>query len=215
MENSKSKIIFITTQPETIEPILKSFPYYKAKDILDFHTINLRDFGIGKHHSIDGRPAGGGDGMILRVDCVHAAIETAKDKCKKPYVIGLCPKGNMLQQKLVNQLSQSKQDLIFVCGRFGGFDERCYAYFDTHISVGQYVLSSGDLPALMITDSILRQIPGILGNPISASKDSFATGDDELEWPQYTSPDLYENQHIPSVLKSGDPKKIEAYFKAK
>ncbi len=212
MGNSKSKIIFITTQPETIAPILKSFPYYKADKIIDFEILNLRDFGVGKHHSIDGRPTGGGDGMILRVDCIHRAIELAKETCQKSYVIGLCPKGEVLQQSTVNSLSQNKQDLIFVCGRFGGFDERCYTYFDTHISVGKYILSSGDIPALMITDAVLRQIPGVLGNPVSASHDSFSSGEQDIERPQFTKPDSYLDQKTPEVLKSGDPKQIKEYF---
>ena len=127
MESSKPKFIFVTTQPSVIEDALKGFPFSKAIKLFDFECVALRDFGFGKHHTIDGRPAGGGDGMILRVDTVHKAIQHAKSLTRNPFVIGLCPKGELVTQNKIVELSREEKDFIFVCGRFGGFDHRCYA----------------------------------------------------------------------------------------
>lgn len=172
-----------------------------------FELINLRQFANDRHGSIDARPYGGGDGMVMRPDCLAAAL---RGRPSDAVVVAPSPRGELWTHAQALQLSRSKRPLIFVCGRFGGIDERFYTrYVDCEYSLGHFVLSGGELAALTMVDSMLRLIPGVLGNARSATDDSFAEGSQGgLEHPLYTKPQVFEGLEVPEVLRSGDHKKI-------
>lgn len=174
---------------------------------IQFETIPLRDFSTDKRKNVDDRPAGGGDGMILRADITEKAILSVKNQ--DSFVVHLTPTGKVFEHKIARQLSQKKH-LIFLCGRYGGFDQRVIQkHVDLNLSIGDFVLSGGELPCMCVIDSICRFLPHVLGNENSAASDSFE--DLLLEAPQYTKPLEFSGQKIPEILFSGDHKKISAY----
>lgn len=185
---------------------------------IELNIINLRDFGLGSYKQVDDKPYGGGAGMLFRVDVLSRVISFAKKKAKKKHrVIILCPTGEKFRQKLASDYSKL-DELILVCGHYEGFDHRIYQYADEIISVGDYVLSGGEIGAMAIIDSVSRLKSGVLGNPNSLNDESFnADSSDQsktiTEYPQYTRPEEFENQKVPEVLLSGDPKKIALWQK--
>lgn len=184
---------------------------WKAQEIgaAKLTTIQLRDFGIGPRKQVDDTPYGGGDGMLLKPEPLFAAIESALPKAnsakaasKKPKVLLMTPRGKRWTQSMAQEYASSNDDYVFVCGRYEGYDERIVALVDQEISVGDYVLTGGELPAMTIIDSIVRLLPGVLGGEESAAIESFADGE-TLEFPQYTRPEDFRGMKVPTVLLSG------------
>lgn len=182
------------------------------KGLLEFTTHNLRQYAIDRHGTVDGRPFGGGDGMVLRPEPLARAIQDLKQSASRPlHVIMPSPAGLSWQEKEVNRLAHSIascRDLVFVCGRFAGIDQRFIdRYVDEEFSMGDFVVSGGELPALMMIDSMLRKRPGVLGHSESAAQDSFADIG-HLEHPLYTRPNVFEGEQVPEALLSGDHSRI-------
>lgn len=177
------------------------------KNLISLDTVFLRDFALDTRRNVDDHPAGGGDGMVLRADVAKRALDSVHTP--QATVILTSPRGKVFSHQMAKELSQ-KSHLIFLCGRYAGFDERFVRQY-THLSVsiGDFVLSGGELAAMCLIDAIARQVPGLLGNEESAQQDSFVDG--LLEPPSYTKPLDFEGQPIPPVLLSGDHKKIAAY----
>jgi len=205
------KFLFITIFPEQIEQAAGHSILKRAQDagLIEISTINPRDFTTDNHRSVDDTPFGGGAGMVFKPAPLVAAIRAAKEKLPGAKVIALSPGGQTLNQKMVQSLATAQQDLIFVCGHYEGFDERIFHWVDEKVSIGDYVLTGGELPALIMTAAISRFIPGVLGKSVSAEDDSFASG--LLEYPQYTRPDVFEGLEVPEVLRNGDHGKIAAW----
>ena len=183
----------------------------KKNSILEVEVINLRDYAIDRHGSIDGKPYGGGDGMVFRPEPIVNAIESFEGK---PYVILTSPGGVVWSQKHAQRLlPETHCNLVIICGRFAGVDQRVIDnYVDEEVSVGDFILSGGELPALMMVDSMVRLLPGVLGSEDSAYYDSFSEGfSGRLEHPLYTRPRAFKGVDVPAVLLSGDHKKIEAW----
>lgn len=180
------------------------------KEQVSIRFINIRDFGIGRHKIVDDTPYGGGTGMIMKVDVLHKAILAAKDKsAKKEKVILLTPDGQTFTQKKAIDLAKLDH-LILVCGRYEGFDNRIEQYVDEKISIGDYVLTGGEIPSMVITDAVVRLIPGVLKEGVT---DSESFSHQNLEYPQFTRPQTYQNESIPKILLSGDHKLVDAWRK--
>lgn len=171
-------------------------------EIVELSTIQLRDFGIGPRKQVDDTPYGGGDGMLLKPEPLFAAVEAAKKHDPTAKVLLMTPRGIRWNQAHAKQYSQTDHSYIFICGRYEGYDERILELVDQEISVGDYVLTGGELPAMTIIDSIVRLIPGVLGGEESAAIESFADGE-TLEFPQYTRPEEFRGMKVPEVLLSG------------
>lgn len=200
------KFTFLTLFPEAISPYLNSSMMWKAasRGLAEFNFINLRDFGIGPHRSVDDTPYGGGDGMLLRVEPVFAAIDSVKSADPAVQVIVPTPSGRTWNQVLATEFSAPKDAhyLIF-CPHYEGFDERIMTIIDHPISLGRFIVTGGELPALIIADSIVRLIPGVLGGKESAAIESFSSGNN-LEYPQYTKPAIFRDLAVPEILLSGN-----------
>ena len=204
------KFTIITLFREAIEPYLKTSMMWKAteKGLVEFDFVNLRDFGLGPHKSVDDTPYGGGDGMLLRCEPVFAAIESVKEKGPAAKVILPTPVGEIWNQKLAREFASQfeitkNSHFIILCPHYEGYDERILSIVDYKISLGKYVLTGGELPALIIIDSVVRLIPGVLGGETSAEIESFSDGDN-LEYPQYTRPEDFRGMKVPEVLLSGN-----------
>lgn len=213
----KIKFTIITLFKEAIEPYLNASMMWKAADkgIVEFDFVNLRDFGLGPHKSVDDTPYGGGDGMLLRCEPVFAAIESVKTKDPEAKVILPTPVGQTWDQTLARKLSTASepQHYIILCPHYEGYDERILSLVDYKISLGHYVLTGGELPALIIIDSITRLLPGVLGGEQSAAIESFSDGNN-LEYPQYTKPAEFRGMKVPEVLLSGHHGKVAEWRKA-
>ena len=198
------KFTIITLFREAIEPYLKTSMMWKAveKGLAEFEFVNLREFGLGPHRSVDDTPYGGGDGMLLRCEPVFSAIESVKAKDPDAKVILPTPVGKIWDQKMA-QLMAMDSHYIILCPHYEGYDERILSIVDYKISLGKYVLTGGELPALIIIDSVVRLIPGVLGGEKSAEIESFSDGDN-LEYPQYTKPYDFRGMTVPDVLLSGN-----------
>jgi len=169
---------------------------------------DLRDYTTDKHHTADDTPYGGGAGMVLKIEPLVAAIEKIRLKTGKTRVIMTSPQGEQFTHRSARRLSGFEQILI-VCGRYEGFDERVLDYVDEEISLGDYVLTGGELAAMVIVDSVSRQVPGVIGAKNSVTEDSLANG--LLKYPQYTRPAEFRGIGVPEILLSGDHKKIEQW----
>lgn len=234
---SKIKFTIITLFEDALRPYLETSMMWKAKDkgIAEFEFVNLRDFGLGPHKSVDDTPYGGGDGMLLRPEPVYAAIESVFEKAekeytsqhgsldgyKKPEVILPTPAGKIWNQETARMFASSAQEstsgvsrhYVILCPHYEGYDERILELVDHKISLGKYVLTGGELPALIIIDSVVRLIPGVLGGEQSAEIESFSDGNN-IEYPQYTKPAEFRGMKVPEVLLSGDHGKVDAWRKA-
>ena len=172
-------------------------------------TVQIRDFAIDKHRTVDDTPAGGGAGMVLRADVLAAAVDHALGAHPDTPVLAMTPRGKSLTQARVRQLA-SGPGVILLCGRFEGFDERIFAARAIEeVSIGDIVLSGGEPAALMLLDACIRLLPGVMGAPSSGAEESFENG--LLEYPHYTRPAIWEGRTIPEVLRSGDHAKIAAW----
>jgi len=176
---------------------------------VELFTHNLRDFATDSYGTVDDHPYGGGVGMLLKVDVMARAIAKVK-KVNKGKIILLTPQGEVYRQTRARQLS-TEANLILICGHYEGFDERIRGYADYEISIGDYVLTGGELPAMILVDSVTRLIKGVLGDDESNKDESFENG--LLEYPQYTRPEEYEGKKVPKILLSGNHAKIELWRK--
>lgn len=185
--------------------VLNNSMMWKAQDkqLAEFGLIDLREFGLGTRRTVDDTPYGGGDGMLLKPEPLFAAVEQAKANDPTAKVLLMTPRGQRWVQSTAQSYADSETGYIFVCGRYEGYDERIVSLVDQQISVGDYVLTGGELPAMTIIDSIVRLIPGVLGGAQSAEIESFSDGE-TLEFPQYTRPEEFRDMKVPDVLLSGN-----------
>ncbi|MCD6257075.1 tRNA (guanosine(37)-N1)-methyltransferase TrmD [Candidatus Aerophobetes bacterium] len=182
----------------------------QQKGIVEIHLHNLRDFTTDRHRTVDDAPFGGGAGMVMKVEPIYRALNHIKKELKKEgKVILLSPQGRKLTQELVAELKE-ENSLILICGRYEGVDERVREHLiDKEISIGDYVLSGGELPAMVLVDALVRLLPGAVGNERSVRENSFYRG--LLDYPQYTRPAEFMGWKVPEVLRSGDHQKIEEW----
>lgn len=178
------------------------------KGALEFHAHDLRDWTHDRHRSTDDEPYGGGQGLLMTCPPVFEALDELASTGPKPTVIFFTPTGQPFNQAAAEELSHHER-LLMVCGRYEGFDERVYTLADRCYSLGDYVLTGGELPAMVVTDAVVRLLPGVLGDDASAVDESFAGS--LLEYPQYTRPASYRGMDVPEVLLSGDHGKVAAW----
>jgi len=181
----------------------------KKKGLLNIKVHNIRDFARDRHKTVDDRPYGGGPGMILKVEPIYRCLKSIRRK-KKSKVIILTPGGKTFDQRVAKNLSKLDQ-LILICGRYEGFDERVNKFVDMQISIGDYILTGGEIPAMVIVDAITRLIPGVLGNKESIKDETFSKDKNYIEYPQYTRPENFKTIKVPKVLLSGHHKEIKKW----
>lgn len=179
-------------------------------ELISLDAIDIRDFSTNKHKKVDDYPYGGGAGMVMQAEPVYGAYKAVADKLgKKPRVVFLTPQGQVFNQKIAEELSR-EEDLVFLCGHYEGIDERVLEEIVTdHISIGDYVLTGGELPAMVMIDAISRLVPGVLNNDVSAEFESFHNN--LLEYPQYSRPTLWNGKMVPEVLMSGHHGNVEKW----
>jgi len=197
-----------TLLPETFLPYLQSSILQKAAErgLIDVHLHNLREWTHDRHHVTDDTPYGGGGGMVMKPEPVFEAVESVLGKPPQCPVILLTPQGRVFDQEIATQLAGHEQ-IALICGRYEGVDERIREHLATdEISIGDYVLTGGELPALLVIDAVSRLLPGVLGDPDGAQDDSHASG--LLEYPHYTRPPEFRGWGVPEILLSGDHAKI-------
>ncbi|HAS00080.1 MAG: tRNA (guanine-N(1)-)-methyltransferase [Candidatus Moranbacteria bacterium GW2011_GWC2_37_73] len=184
----------------------------REKKIVEINVHNLRDYSVNKHHNIDDTPYGGGAGMVMQVEPIYRAVADIQKANLKTRTILFSAKGKRYKQKDAKRLSEYDQ-LIFVCGRYEGVDERVAEFVvDEEISIGDFVLTGGEIPAMLVVDSVTRLLPGVLGNDQSAIEESHSE-EGYLEFPQYTKPEKFLKWEVPSVLLSGNHSEIERWRK--
>ena len=197
------KINVLTLFPDMFTPLTTSMLGRGLEDgKWQLNLVNFRDFTTDVHHHVDDSPYGGGAGMVLQIMPIKKALDSIRNKGK---VIITAPQGKTFNQKMAQEWSQA-ENLTFICGHYEGFDQRVYDLADEIVSIGDYVLTGGELPTMSMIDATVRLIPGILGNDASPVEESFAHG--LLEYPQYTRPNDFEGMKVPAVLTSGNHQKI-------
>lgn len=205
------KIQIITLFPEMFDKVLGSSMLWKAQDrgIVEYSMIDLRQFGLGPRKTVDDTPYGGGDGMLLKPEPLVAAIEHARSQVtagRTATIMLPTPRGKVYKQSDAKRLAAAGlegNDLIIVCPRYEGYDERVTAYIDEQFCIGSYVLTGGELPAMILVDSVVRLLPGVLGGESSAEIESFQEDDENIEFPQYTRPEEFRGVKVPEVLLNG------------
>jgi len=204
------KVQIISLFPEMFPGVLETSMMWKATDkgIVEFNYINLRDYGLGPRKTVDDTVYGGGDGMLLKPEPLVSAIESARKNSPDAHVLLMTPRGQRYDQARARSLAESGRDLIFVCARYEGYDERVTKFVDEQISIGDYVLTGGELAAMVVIDSVVRLLPGVLGGESSAEIESFSDGS-TLEFPQYTRPEDFRGMKVPEVLLSGNHAAID------
>ena len=217
---SKVKFTIISLFSDALGPYLNSSMMWKAKEkgIAEFDFVDLREFGLGAHKSVDDTPYGGGDGMLLMCEPVFNAIESVKKHSPNAKVILPTPAGQTWHQGIVRnfveRINNGEEDhYIILCPHYEGYDERILTIVDYKISLGHFVLTGGELPALIVIDSIVRLLPGVLGGENSAIIESFSE-ENTIEYPQYTKPADFRGMQVPEVLLSGHHAKIAEWRKA-
>jgi tRNA (guanine37-N1)-methyltransferase len=207
------RIQVITLFPEMFTGVLGSSMLWKAQDksIVNYEIIDLRQFGLGPRKQVDDTPYGGGDGMLLMVEPLAVAIGQAKAADPEAKVLLPTPRGKMYKQSDAKRLAAASQGLIIICPRYEGYDERVIKWVDESFCIGNYVLTGGELPAMVIIDSVVRLLPGVLGGAASAEIESFQQDDQAIEFPQYTRPEDFQGLKVPDVLLSGHHAEIEAW----
>jgi tRNA (guanine37-N1)-methyltransferase len=197
------KIDIITLFPDMFKGPFDMSMMWKAQDkrLAQINLIDLRQFGLGARRTVDDTPYGGGDGMVIKPEPMVAAIESAKAANPGARVIALTPGGHRFDQSIATSLALLP-GIILLAGHYEGFDERIYSYVDDQLSIGDYVLTGGELPAMVVADSVIRLIPGVLGGEFSAADESFSEPD-LLEYPHYTRPQEFRGEEVPEVLQNG------------
>lgn len=208
------KIQIITLFPDMFPGVVNTSMLLKAQNNgqLNISYINLREFGLGPRKQVDDTPYGGGDGMLLRIEPLVSAIEAAKTNDPSARVILPTPRGDTYKQSSAKRLSH-EAGLIIICPRYEGYDERVTDYVDEQICIGSFILTGGEIPAMVILDSVVRLLPGVLGGEASAEIESFQDDDHNIEFPQYTRPEEFRGQLVPNVLLSGHHADIEKWRK--
>jgi tRNA (guanine37-N1)-methyltransferase len=211
--NKSMKIQVITLFPEMFPGVLNASMLWKAQDkgAFEISYVNLREFGNGPRKQVDDTPYGGGDGMLLKVDPLVAAIEQAKANDPEARVLLPTPRGKLYKQSDAKRLAADNKGLIIICPRYEGYDERVTKWVDEQYRIGNYVLTGGELPAMILIDSVVRLLPGVLGGQASAEIESFQEDDESIEFPQYTRPEIYRDMKVPDVLLSGHHAQIEKW----
>lgn len=210
---ARMKIQVITLFPEMFSGVLGSSMLWKASErgIVEYSFINLRSFGLGPRKQVDDTPYGGGDGMLLKPEPLVAAIEQAKIIDPSAKVLLPTPRGKTYKQSDAKRLAATEQGLIIICPRYEGYDERVTEWVDEQFCIGNYVLTGGELAAMVLIDSVVRLLPGVLGGETSAEVESFQQDDVTIEAPQYTRPEEFRGRRVPEVLLSGHHAKIDAW----
>lgn len=205
-------IYILTLFPEFFESPFSVSIIKRAIDrnLVKVELINIRDFSHDKHKKVDDYPYGGGCGMVMKPEPIFESVEYVEKKIESTNrrIILLSPQGKIFNQAIAQELSR-EQNLVFICGHYEGIDERVKTIITDEISLGDFILTGGEIPALAVTDSVIRLVPGVLGSSDSPVDESFCN--DLLEYPQYTRPEIYRGLKVPDVLLSGDHKKIEIY----
>lgn len=207
------KIQVITLFPDMFTGVLGNSMLWKATDrgIVDYAMIDLREFGTGPRRQVDDTPYGGGDGMLLKPEPLVAAIEQAKLNDPTARVFLPTPRGQVYKQSKAKQLAAEERGMIIICPRYEGYDERVTAWVDEQFCIGSYVLTGGELPAMILIDSVVRLLPGVLGGEQSVEIESFQQDDENIEFPQYTRPAAFQGMSVPEVLLNGHHAEIEAW----
>ena len=204
------RIDVLTLFPEMLQGPLEAsiVGRARARGLVDIRLWNLRDFTTDKHRTVDDSPYGGGAGMVLKPEPVFRAVEHIASEGPRPHVVLLDPQGPVLVQERVEELAR-RERLLLLCGHYEGFDERIRTLADEELSIGDYVLTGGELPALVVIDAVVRLLPGVLGHPDSARVESFSEG--LLDHPHYTRPYEFRGMRVPDVLLSGDHEAIRRW----
>jgi tRNA (guanine37-N1)-methyltransferase len=208
------KIDIITLFPDMFKGPFDMSMLLKAQDknLASIHLRDLREYGLGNRHTVDDTPYGGGDGMLLKPEPMVAAIEAAQAECPGAWVIAMTPSGTKYSQAKARELAELP-GIILLAGHYEGFDERIMTYVDEEISIGDYVLTGGELPAMIVADSVIRLVPGVLGGEASAHIESFSDPS-LLEYPQYTRPVEFRGERVPEVLQNGNHAEIDKWRQA-
>jgi tRNA (guanine37-N1)-methyltransferase len=211
------RIDILTLFPEMFTGVFGESMVKIARDkgLVEVNVHNLRKWTHDKHRTVDDKPFGGGPGMVMKVEPVDEAlaeIKNASEKDINPFVVLMTPQGKPFNQRLARALT-TMEHMIFICGHYEGYDERIRSLVDLELSIGDYVLTCGEIPAMAVCDAIIRLKPGVLGDQKCLLDESFENG--LLEYPQYTRPADYKGMKVPEVLLSGNPKKIEEWRKVK
>ncbi len=199
----------ITIFPEIFDAYLGESILKKAiqRELIDVKVYNLRDFATDKHKTVDDYPYGGGPGMVMKIEPIYNALKTIKNDGVERLTIMLSPQGRIFNQRMAEDIIKQKKRIVFICGRYEGVDERVIeSLVDEEISIGDYVLTGGELAALVIIDSVSRLIPGVLGDEDSVKEESFSWG--LLDYPHYTRPPEFMGMKVPDILLSGNHKEI-------
>lgn len=206
------KFYIITLFPEFIEAFKKHSMIFKAEknNIIKVIPIDLRKFGIGDRKTVDGTPAGGGGGMILRVDVIKNAIDSIRNKNNNICVILLDPRGEIFNQKKSIEITSSNKDIVLICGHYEGVDDRINNYIDNKLSVGKFVLTGGEIPAMVVVDAVSRNIKGFFGEKSPQIVETFKS-ENYHEFPQFTKPLEFDGKKIPEILLSGNHGEIEKW----
>lgn len=207
------RIDVLTTFPQVIEAVCTESILGRAqeKGIIEIRAVNLRDYATDKHKSTDDEPYGGGPGMVMKCEPVFRAVEALMSAAvpNRPRIVLMTPQGKRLDQRLAEELARESH-LIIICGRYEGVDERIREHLVTdEVSIGDYILSGGELPALVLIETVARLVPGVLGDETSAKNESFTSG--LLEYAQYTRPANFRGYKVPDVLLSGNHAEIERW----
>lgn len=207
------KIDILTLFPEMFTSLNHSIlGKAKEKELLQINIINIRDFSLNKHKKVDDTPFGGGAGMLMTPEPLYRAIMSVKTA--ESYTIYLSPAGNLLNQQKVEKLAKEHKHLILVCGHYEGIDERIIELLvDEEISIGDYVLTGGELASMVLVDAVSRYVDGVLGGEHSVNEESFSNG--LLEYPQYTRPQVFMGLEVPEVLRSGHHENIKHWREEK
>lgn len=209
------KIEILTLFPEMFKGALDEsmLKIAQTKGYVDIEPHNIRKWTYDRHRTADDKPFGGGPGMVMKIEPIDAALAELKGRCEKekqPIVVLLTPQGKKFDQHFAQTLSRTGH-MILICGHYEGVDERIRDLVDAEISVGDYILTCGEIPAMVVCDAVVRLIPGVLGDESSLEEESFEGG--LLEYPQYTRPAEYNGMKVPEVLLCGDPEKINIWKK--
>ena len=203
----------ITLFPDMFSGVLGTSMLWKASDrgIVTYQTIDLRQFGLGPRKQVDDTPYGGGDGMLLMVEPLLKAIEYAKAQDPTAKVFLPTPRGRPYKQSDAKRLAAADVGMILICPRYEGYDERITEWVDEQFCIGNYVLTGGEIPAMVLIDSVVRLLPGVLGGETSTEIESFQDDDVSIEFPQYTRPEEFQGRSVPDVLLSGHHAQIEKW----